>query len=250
MTEDHSCQSEAPAQQNNSPESSVTRLESKHPTRVVFQAVSGLFSRIFAQASIVKVDPLRCIPIESLKSRPICRWGVKKLKKSILGRNSSESIVNGVVSTGTFSVIAEVPEEDLDLVMKYLEGRGETHEKAEVIAAPGNWFHTVEGSHVHGALVESIKEFSETFAGFRWPVVEISWQPAEGLRAISIMCNEMHKDDHIVDFLLPDAMQSLKDTIDIRLTSLLESSRGFFENSTRISRVPDAYLRRMVRESQ
>ena len=213
MSEAHSCQSEAPVEQNNSPESSPTLVDSEH-LRAVFQAVSGLFSEIFAEASIVKVDSLRCISIESLRSRPICRWWVKKLKKIILGRNSSESFVNGFVNTGKFSVIAEVPNEDLDLVINYFERRGETREKAEVIAASGKWFHTVEGSHVHGALVECIEEFSEKCAGFRWPVVKISWQSAESLRAIGRMCNEMHKDEHIVDFPLPDAMQSLKDIID------------------------------------
>ena len=136
------------------------------------------------------------------------------MKTSILGRNSSESFVNGFVSTGKFSVIAEVPKEDLDLAINYFERRGETREKAVVIAASGKWFHTVEGSHVHGALVECIEEFSEKFAGFRWPVVKISGQLVESLRAIGRMCNEMHKDDDIVDFPLPDAMQSLKDIID------------------------------------
>ena len=82
-----------------------------------------------------------------------------------------------------------------------------------MIAASEKWFHTVGGIHLHGALVECIEEFSEKFAGFRWPVVEISW-PAESLRAISRMSNEMHKDDHIVDFPLSNAMQSLKDIID------------------------------------
>ena len=186
--------------------------------QAVFQSVSGLFSGIFAEASIVKVDPLRCISIEELRSRTICRWGVKKIKNSILGQCSADSFVNGFVSTGNFSVIAEIPQENMDLVVEYFKRRGESHENAMTLAASGKWFHTVEGSHVHRALVECIDEFSEKFAGFRWPVVKISWQPADSLRAIGRMCNEMRKDDHIIDFPLPDVMRSLRDIIESHST--------------------------------
>ena len=63
-------------------------------------------------------------------------------------------------------------------------------------------------------LLECSGECSEKFAGFKWPVVEISWQPAECLRAIGRRCNEIQKDDHIIDFPLPDAMLSLRDIAD------------------------------------
>ena len=180
----------------------------------VYQAISGLFSGIFAEASILKVDPSRCISIDTLRSRRLYRWVVKKIKHTILGRSSSESFVNGFVSTGKFSVVSEVPEDHKNLVIDYFKERGEAQERAQRLAASGRWFHIVEGGHVHRALLECLGEFSEKFVGFRWPVVEISWQPAECLRAIGRMCNEMQKDYYIIDFPLPDAMLSLRDIAD------------------------------------
>ena len=182
--------------------------------RPVFQAISGLFSGTFAEACIIKVDPTRCISIEKFRSRAIWKWGVKKIKTTILGRSSSDSFVNGFVSAGNFSVIAEIPEEHKNLVIEHFKDRGETDEEAQSLAVSGKWFLTVEGGHVHAALLDCIEEFSEKFAGFRWPVVKISWQPAERPRAIGRMCNEMQKDEHIIDFPLPDAMQSLREIID------------------------------------
>ena len=186
-------------------------LDQRHS---VFQSVSGLFSKIFAKAVVLPVDPLRCISLKMLRSRPICRWGVKKIMQSILARSTSVTFINGFVSTGKFSVITKIPEELSDLVITHFIENGETVEAAQALSVSGKWYHTVEGGHVHQALVECGHEFSENFAGFRWPVLQIAWQPSEVLQAIGRMCNEMNKEEHAIDFPLPDAMQSLRDIID------------------------------------
>ena len=59
-----------------------------------------------------------------------------------------------------------------------------------------------------------IEDFSENFAGFKWPVVVIRWSSSDNIRAISRMCHEMQRDAHLIDFTLPDTMQNLRDIID------------------------------------
>ena len=111
-------------------------------------------------------------------------------------------------------MISEIPEEHSDLVTAHFVDKGESPEVAHNLACSETWYHTVEGSHVHHALVECMHEFPDNFAGFRWPVLKIAWQSSETLQAIGKMCNEMNKEEHVIDFPLPDAMQSLRDIID------------------------------------
>lgn len=191
LVPDHSQQQEEETgEYNEALENSSASAVGTHvdPRRAMFRSISGLFSKIFAEASMLQVDPLRCISIK-MRSRPICLWGVRKIMKYILGVGVSKSFINGFASTGKFSVIARIPEEHSDLVITHFVENGESLENAKELAASGISYHTVEGSLVHQALVECTREFSENFAGFRWPVLEIAWQPSQMLQSIGKMCN-------------------------------------------------------------
>ena len=179
-----------------------------------FQSMQGLHTRVFETASIRSVDPLKCLSIKKLRSRSICRWGIKMIRATILGQSNPGSFVKGFVSTGKFSVLVQIPKDFSEMVHEHFLAEGKSREVATALVDDGPWYHVVDGGHLHKVLVELIEDFSENFEGFKWPVVVIAWQSVDTIRAISRMCHEMQRDSHLIDFTLPDAMQNLRDITD------------------------------------
>lgn len=206
------------AQAGGSPEQQSTSqrygsiLQVSKATPIV--AARPLNQGIMRAGSDVEIDPNNCLSLSGLRVRRFSLSGLERLRHSIVGSSENTNIAAGYVATSKKAFVAEVPNDYIYLVKEHFERNGLSKKYSEEKANIRIWHHVVDGGHLHQVLVNLAEESPETFAGFKWLVTKIPWQPLQALRPIARMSHEMQQKLHFIQFTFSEVLFNLREISD------------------------------------
>ena len=174
--------------------------------------IEGLFSDVFNDAILTKVEVEQCVSLPELRVRPLHNFGIQRAMHVL--RGESIGSVTGYVCVGKFPVIAELPPEYRPRILDYFCTKGRDRESSLRFIQSHAIFQVVNGGYEHEGRWRLIDSSGYQFTGIEWRVVRIPWQDPKVLRAISMMSSQIQKRDHVVELSFMDEMVHLRRIID------------------------------------
>ena len=176
------------------------------------RTIEGLFSDVFDDASLKKVEEEQCISLSELRVRPLHNFGVQRAVHILKGESIGS--VTGYVCAGKFPVITELPAEYHARALEFFCAKGRDRESSTRFIHSRTIYHVVNEGYKHEGRWRLIESSDNQFTGVTWRTVVIRWQDPKVLRAIAMMYSQVQKQTHVVEHSFLDEMVHLRRMID------------------------------------